>query len=38
MNYLTNKKRAETLASWAADYEVTYNQEAIDALKATVEE
>ena len=38
VNYLTNKKRAETLASWAADYEVTYNQEAIDALKATVEE
>ncbi len=38
VNYLTNKKRAETLASWAADYEVTYNQEAIDALKAAAEE
>lgn len=38
VNYLTNKKRSETLASWAADYEVTYNQEAIDALKATAEE
>ena len=33
--YLTNKKRSEILASWVDDYEVVYNQEAIDALMET---
>lgn len=37
-SYLTNQKRAEILASWAEDYEVVYNQEAIDALMATAAE
>ena len=36
--YLTNQKRVEILASWADDYEVTYNQEAINALMATATE
>ena len=36
--YLTNKKRAEMLSDWAADYEITYNQEAIDALVASAAE
>ena len=36
--YLTNQKRVEILASWADDYDVTYNQDAIDALMATATE
>ncbi|MGN0185446.1 MAG: peptidylprolyl isomerase [Aristaeellaceae bacterium] len=36
--YLTNQKRVDILASWADDYEVTYNQDAIDALMATATE
>lgn len=36
--YLTNKKRSEMLADWAKDYEVVYNQDAIDALMATAAE
>ena len=33
--YITNQKRIEMLAEWAKDYDVIYNQEAIDALMAT---
>ena len=36
--YLTNQKRVEILASWADDYDVSYNQDAIDALMATATE
>lgn len=36
--YLTNQKRVDILASWADDYELTYNQDAIDALMATATE
>lgn len=36
--YLTNQKRVDILASWADDYEVSYNQDAIDALMATATE
>lgn len=36
--YLTNQKRVDILASWADDYDVTYNQDAIDALMATATE
>ena len=36
--YLTNQKRVEILASWADDYDVTYNQDAIDALMAPATE
>ncbi len=35
-SYITNQKRTEMLADWAKDYEVVYNQKAIDALMATV--
>ena len=35
--YLTNQKRVEMLASWADDYEVIYNQQAIDDLMATAQ-
>ncbi len=33
-NYLTNRKRSEILNGWAEEYEVSYNQAAIDALIA----
>ena len=36
--YLTNQKRVDILASWADDYDVSYNQDAIDALMATATE
>ena len=36
--YLTNQRRVDILASWADDYELTYNQDAIDALMATATE
>lgn len=36
--YLTNQKRVEILASWADDYDVSYNQDAIDAMMATATE
>lgn len=38
VSYLTNKKRSEILDAWAEDYEVVYNQEAIDALMESAQE
>lgn len=35
-NYLINRKRSEILAGWAAEYQVTYNRPAIDALIASL--
>ena len=42
VDYITNEKRTEVIRSWADEYEVTYNQEALDKLieerKAAYEE
>ena len=35
-NYLTGRKRDEILDNWMAEYEITYNQPAIDALIASM--